>query len=98
MKNNFEKEKQLLEAQIVKLEQDVKISKLKNENNAKINISDIQSRYLKEIQELNTSLTQFKKSTEDEISMAKRDKEEAIKKSDALEKEVSMLKMKLKKT
>jgi len=65
------------------------MSQLKQENNKKVNISDLQNKYLKEIQELNLSLASFKKQTEEEIQAARKERDDAFRQKESAEKEIS---------
>jgi len=65
------------------------MSQLKQENNKKVNISDLQNKYLKEIQELNLSLASFKKQTEEEIQAARKERDDAFRQKESAEKEMS---------
>ena len=53
-----------------------------------MNISEIQNKYLNEIQQLNLSLLQFKRQTEDEIDIIKFERNEFQKKHAIAEKEI----------
>ena len=95
-KANEEEKKKLIE-KIEKQEQQLKSQKQSRRERLS-SISEIQSKHLSEIEELNNNLSRFKQETESELTATKRDKDEALTKAENLEKKVSELKVKLKKT
>ncbi len=58
----------------------------------------MQGKYFKEVQELNASLAAFKSQMEEDIAMAKHQRDEALRKAESAEKEIGVVKSKLKKT
>jgi DNA repair exonuclease SbcCD ATPase subunit len=81
----YEQEKIILNERVEKLQAQVKSLETHKEMISQVSANETQSNYIKEVKELNTHLEQYKREHEDEILSLKTQRDDALKKVEALE-------------
>ena len=89
----YGQEKMALEARLEKAYNELKITQSNKEGNySSLNLQDMQSNYLDEIQELNAHLGSFKKQSQEEMNSINKQRDDALNKATYLDHELIKLK------